>query len=122
MTQLLSPDQFPTPDPTRSLNWSALKDFLAIAECGSLSEAARRLGVSQPTLTRRMAALESSLQAELFRRSPRGLELTEAGEAMLEPVRRMEEGAHAVELAVSGRDRSLAGLVRITATEGLAVE
>ena len=109
-------------DPARSLNWSALKDFLAVAESGSLSEAARRLGVSQPTLTRRMAALEEGLRAELFRRSPRGLELTEAGEAMLSPTRQMEQGAHAVELAVSGRDRSLAGLVRITTTEGLAVE
>ena len=60
-------------DPSSALNWSALKDFLAVAQYGSLSEAARRLGVSQPTLTRRMAALESSLKAELFQRSPRGL-------------------------------------------------
>jgi DNA-binding transcriptional LysR family regulator len=109
-------------DPTRSLKWSFLKDFLTVAECGSLSAAARRLGVSQPTLTRRMAALEESLHAEIFRRSPRGLELTEAGEAMLEPARQMEQGAQAVELAVSGRDLTLAGLVRITATDGLAVE
>lgn len=109
-------------DVTRSLNWSMLKDFLAVAEAGSLSAAARRLGVSQPTLTRRMAALEESLHAEIFRRSPRGLELTEAGEAMLGPARQMQQGAQAVELAVSGRDQTPAGLVRITATEGLAVE
>jgi len=109
-------------DPARNLNWSSLKDFLAVAECGSLSEAARRYGVSQPTLTRRIAALESSLGAELFRRSPRGLELTEAGEAVVEPARQMEREAQALELAVSGRDRALAGTVRITATEGLAVE
>lgn len=109
-------------DPTRSIPWSSLKDFLAVAESGSLSAAGRRLGVSQPTLTRRMAALEESLHAELFRRSPQGLELTEAGEAMLEPVRQMAQGAQAVELAVSGRDLTPAGLVRITATEGLAVE
>ena len=108
-------------DPTRSLNWSTMKDFLAVAECGSLSEAARRLGVSQPTLTRRMAALEDSLRAELFRRSPRGLILTEAGEALLAPARQMQEGAQAAELAVTGRDLTLEGLVRITATEGLAV-
>lgn len=108
-------------DVTRSLNWSSMKDFLAVAECGSLSEAARRLGVSQPTLTRRMAALENSLRAEIFRRSPRGLVLTEAGEALLEPARQMQAGAQAAELAVSGRDLTLEGLVRITATEGLAV-
>lgn len=98
-----------------------MKDFLAVAECGSLSEAARRLGVSQPTLTRRMAALEDSLRAEIFRRSPRGLVLTDAGEALLEPARQMQAGAEAAELAVSGRDLTLEGLVRITATEGLAV-
>jgi DNA-binding transcriptional LysR family regulator len=69
-----------------------------------------------------MTALEESLRAELFRRNPRGLELTEAGEALLGPARQMREAAHAAELAVSGRDLSLAGSVRITATEGLATE
>jgi DNA-binding transcriptional LysR family regulator len=112
----------PDLDAGRSLNWSFLKDFLAVGASGSLSQAARRLGVSQPTLTRRMAALEEALHAELFRRSPRGLELTEAGEALLPPAREMEEAAKAAELAVSGRDLSLSGLVRITATEGLALE
>ena len=107
---------------SESPNWSALKDFLAIAEVGSLSGAARQLGVSQPTLTRRVAGLEESLGAELFRRSPRGLELTEAGEAILPHAQRMAEGAGELELAVSGRDRALAGLVRITATEGVALE
>lgn len=112
----------PTPHPGRSLSWSALRDFLTVAESGSLSEAARRLGVSQPTLTRRMAALETELEAELFRRSSQGLELTEAGEAVLAPARRMDQEAQALELAVTGSDRALAGTVRITATEGLAVE
>ena len=109
-------------DPIRSLNWSSLKDFLVVARDGSLSAAARDLGVSQPTLSRRIAALEESLRVELFRRTPQGLELTEAGEALIEPARQMERGAQAVELAVTGRDVALAGLVRITATDGLAVE
>ncbi len=108
--------------PSRSLNWSVLKDFLAVAESGSLSAAARQIGVSQPTLTRRMAALEDSLQAELFRRSPRGLDLTEAGEAVMGPARKMERDAQELELAVTGRDQALVGNVRITATEGLAAE
>src|SRR5262245_28098759 len=104
------------------LEWTALRDFLAVAEGGSLSAAARRLGVSQPTLTRRMAALEERLGAELFLRTPRGLELTEAGEAILEPARHMEQEARNAEVAVTGRDRALAGPVRITATEGLAID
>jgi DNA-binding transcriptional LysR family regulator len=69
-----------------------------------------------------MAALEQRLGAELFLRTPRGLELTEAGEAILEPARHMEEEARAAELAVTGRDGALAGPVRITATEGLAID
>lgn len=109
-------------DPARLLNWSTLNDFLTVAECGTLSAAARRLGVSQPTLTRRMAALEDSLGVELFRRSPRGLRLTGTGEALLGPARQMEAGAQAVELVARGRDRGLSGLVRLTATEGLAVD
>ena len=68
-----------------------------------------------------MAALEERFQAELFTRSPRGLELTEAGESILEPARQMEQEVQALELAITGRDRALAGTVRITATEGIAV-
>jgi DNA-binding transcriptional LysR family regulator len=114
----------PQPDVSASsppLDWTALRDFLAVAETGSLSRAARRLGVSQPTLTRRMAALEERLRTELFRRTPRGVELSEAGESILPAARQMEQEAHSALLAISGRDTALAGLVRITATEGLGV-
>jgi len=107
---------------SRPLDWTSLRDFLAVAESGSLSQAARVIGVSQPTLTRRMAALEDRLQAELFRRNPRGLELTEVGEAMLEPARQMQQDAQDLEVAVTGRDQALAGAVHITATEGVAIE
>ncbi|WP_367187566.1 LysR family transcriptional regulator, partial [Phenylobacterium sp.] len=117
-----SPPPSPPPPIRNGLDWSSVRDFLAVAEAGSLSGAARRLGVSQPTLSRRIAALEESLHLELFRRSPTGLELTEAGEALLEPARQMERGAQAVEVTASGRDLELAGPVRITTTDGLAVE
>jgi DNA-binding transcriptional LysR family regulator len=103
------------------LDWTSLRDFLAVAETGSLSRAARRLGVSQPTLTRRMAALEERFRTELFRRTARGVELTEAGESLLEPARQMDQEAHAAEIAVSGRDTALAGAVRVTATENLGI-
>ncbi len=107
--------------PGEPLDWTSLRDFLAVAELGSFSRAARRLGVSQPTLTRRIAALEARFRTELFRRSSRGVQLTEAGESMLQPARQMQEEAAAVEIAVSGRDAALAGAVRVTATEGLGV-
>ncbi|HEY8153979.1 MAG TPA: LysR family transcriptional regulator [Myxococcota bacterium] len=112
----------PRPDAAEApLDWTALRDFLAVAETGSLSRAARRLGTSQPTLTRRMAALEERLRTELFRRTPRGVELTEAGESIVPAARQMEQEAHAVEIAISGRDAALAGVVRVTATEGLGI-
>jgi DNA-binding transcriptional LysR family regulator len=107
--------------PGSPLDWTSLRDFLAVAEAGSLSGAAQRLAVSQPTLTRRMAALEQRLRAELFRRTPRGVELTEAGESILQPARQMQQEAQALELAVSGRDAALAGPVRVTATEGIGI-
>jgi DNA-binding transcriptional LysR family regulator len=103
------------------LDWGALRDFAVVAEEGSLSAAARRLGVSQATLTRRMAALEAFLGSEMLRRTSRGVELTEAGEAVLAPVRRMREGAEVVALTATGRDAALRGPVRISATEGIAV-
>ncbi len=102
------------------LDWSWLRDFGVVAEAGSLSEAARLLGVSQPTLTRRMAALEEHLGTDVLRRGPRGIELTEAGEAILLPIQRMRDDASVVDVTATGRDASLAGIVRISATEGLA--
>ncbi len=102
------------------LDWSWLRDFGVVAELGSLSEAARALGVSQPTLTRRMAALEEQLGAEVLRRGPRGIELTETGEAILAPIRRMRDEASAVGVAATGRDAALEGTVRVSATEGFA--
>lgn len=102
------------------LDWGWLRDFAVVAEVGSLSEAARRLGVSQPTLTRRMAALEEQLGAEVLRRGPRGIELTETGEAILQPILRMRDEAGYVDVTATGRDAALSGGVRLSATEGLA--
>jgi len=102
------------------LDWGWLRDFGVVAEEGSLSEAARRLGVSQSTLTRRMAALEDELGSEVLRRGPRGIQLTETGEAILEPIRRMSGEVRQVDLVATGRDATLSGSVRISTTEGLA--
>ncbi len=104
-----------------SLDWRWLRDFAVVAEHGSLSAAARALGLSQATLTRRMAALESHLGSEVLRRTSRGVELSEVGESLLEPVRQMREQVEAVEISATGRDAQLRGPVRISVTEGLAV-
>ena len=104
------------------MDWSTIRDFLAVAETGSLSGAARRLHVSQPTLSRRIADLEDSLDAILFLRTPRGLLLTETGEGILKDAREMENFALAVERqADAGRD-ALEGTLRVSATECLGVK
>ncbi len=98
------------------LDWALLQAFLAVAEAGSLSAAARRLGVSQPTLGRRVQAAERALGVTLFRRVPRGLEPTEAGAALIPAARTMAEAAQALRLSAAGREAGLAGPVRITAS------
>jgi DNA-binding transcriptional LysR family regulator len=102
------------------IDWGWLRDFAVVAEEGSLSAASRRLGISQPTLTRRMSALEERLGSEVLRRGSRGVELTEVGEAILPAVRRMREEVRDVDRTATGRDAALSGTVRVSATEGIA--
>ena len=99
------------------LDWSLVQAFLSVAETGSLSAAARDLGASQPTLGRQIKALETSLSAELFRRKPRGLELTDTGAALLAPARAMRDAMHQISLTAAGTSVRLEGTVRITASE-----
>lgn len=68
-----------------TLDWSLIRSFLAVAEHGSLSGAARALRASQPTLGRQIRQLEDDLQQVLFHRHPRGLTLTENGNVLLGP-------------------------------------
>ncbi len=108
-------------DKLARLDWSLVQAFLAVAETGSLSAAARALDRSQPTLGRQVRALEEQLGGELFHRQPRGLDLTETGAALLQPARSMREAANAMALAVAGRDEGLEGTVRITASVAVTV-
>lgn len=103
-------------DPQR-MDWNALKAFCAVAEQGSFTRAAKLLGSSQPTLSRQIAALEASVGMALFERLPKGLRPTEAGAAILEPVRRMLGAAQGVSIAATARQEEISGTVRITASE-----
>ena len=102
--------------PLTDLDWSLVQVFLAVAETGSLSAAARRLGLSQPTLGRKVREIEAALGAELFQRHAKGLALTGAGQAMLGPAQEMREAAGRLALVAAGEDRGLSGPVRITAS------
>lgn len=102
-------------------NWDDLRYFLAAARGGSLSAAARALQTNQPTVGRRIDALEQALQVRLFHRHARGLTLTEAGERILQAGEAMDEAALAVGRAVTGEDRGLKGTVRVSAPESLCL-
>lgn len=98
-------------------DWTLARAFLATAETGSLSAAARSLGQTQPTLGRQVAALERALGIALFERVGRGLVLTPMGREVLDHVRAMGEAAGRVSLVASGRSQAIEGPIRITARE-----
>jgi DNA-binding transcriptional LysR family regulator len=98
-------------------DWNRARAFLVTAEEGSLSAAARALGMTQPTLGRQVAALEQELHVTLFERVGRGLKLTAGGLELLEHVRPMGDAAGRVSLAASGQSQSIEGTITITASE-----
>lgn len=104
------------------IDWDDLRSFLAIARGGTLSAAARTLGVRQSTMSRRLEALERTSGARLFEKTPKGFVLTQTGEAILGRVTQIEAEALAVERVITGTDIRLEGLVRLTAVETLASE
>jgi DNA-binding transcriptional LysR family regulator len=101
-------------------DWTRARAFLATAEEGSLSAAARVLKLAQPTLGRQVEALEQELGVVLFERVGRRLVLTPAGLDLLEHVRTMGEAAQRVALLASGQSHSLDGPIRISAGSAVA--
>ncbi|MEM7023851.1 MAG: LysR family transcriptional regulator [Pseudomonadota bacterium] len=102
---------------TVSFDWNQARAFLATAEEGSLSAAARALGLTQPTLGRQVAALEQELGVLLFERVGRTLSLTQSGVELLDHVRTMGEAAGRISLTASGQSQAIEGHVCITATD-----
>lgn len=100
--------------------WSDLRCFLAVARTGTLSAAARELGVAQTTVGRRLEVLEEVLGARLFDRTKGGLRLSGVGAEVLELAHTMERAAAEVERRARGQDQQLEGTVRITTTEAFA--
>ena len=103
------------------MNWDDVRIFLAVARAGQILGAARRLELNHATVSRRVAALEDSLGAKLFRRLTTGSELTSAGEKFLAVAERMEADMIAARAELAGGDEAVSGTVRIGAPDGFGV-
>lgn len=101
----------------RQPDWNHIRAFLATAETGSLSAAARELGLTQPTLSRQVAALEEELGVMLFERIGRSLELTRAGLELLDHTKEMGQAANRVSMVATGQSQAIDGEIRITAAD-----
>lgn len=104
------------------ISWSDAQTFLAIAAGGSISSGAARLGLGQPTVSRRAAQLEARLGCALFTRSKRGVALTEAGARLLPAAEQMARWATEFERLARGAEAHAEGIVRIAAPPGIAVD
>lgn len=102
---------------TNTPDWDLIRAFLAVVDAGSVTAAAEMLAISQPTLSRQLASLESQLGTTLFERVGRGLRLTQAGTNLIAPARQMQVAANALGLAALGQHSDTAGTVRISASE-----
>jgi DNA-binding transcriptional LysR family regulator len=103
-----------------NLDWNQLKAFLETAETGSLSAAARKLGLTQPTLSRQVAAIEQRMGVTLFERVGKAMALTPTGLDLLEHARAMGAAAEALSLAATGRSQAVGGVVSVSASDAVA--
>ncbi len=107
-------------DAAAPFDWNQARAFLATAEAGSLSRAARQLRLTQPTLSRQVAALEAELGVGLFDRLGKSLVLTPAGRDLLNHFRDMGAAAGRVALAAAGHSQAVAGRVSLTCSDVFA--
>ncbi len=112
MPARLSPGPFPS--------WDDYRFFLATSGAGSFTKAARNLGVTQPTLSRRIEHLEQQLGVRLFVRMNAGVALTPEGKSILPATREIENRILDIQRNMLGSDERLNGTVRISVTDGLA--
>jgi DNA-binding transcriptional LysR family regulator len=105
----------------RQLEWSDVRIFLAIARCGTLGAAARQVGQTQPTMGRRLRALEAAVGNALFQRTRDGFVLTDEGTTVLAHAERMEEEALGFTRALAGTQAQLTGLLRVSSSDWFGI-
>lgn len=99
------------------LEWSDLRIFLAVAREGTLGKAARKLGQTQPTMGRRLRALEQAVGQTLFQRTSDGFVLTDEGAAVLGHAERIEEEVLGFQRQLAGREQQLEGSLRLSSSD-----
>ena len=99
------------------MDWSDLRVLLAVAREGSLGAAARALGQTQPTMGRRLKALEQQIGHVLFQRTQHGFIPTDEGQTLLAHAERMEIEALAAMRELSGAETRLSGLLRVSCSD-----
>jgi DNA-binding transcriptional LysR family regulator len=103
------------------MDWDDVRIFLAIARTGSLGAAAKHAGQTQPTMGRRLRALETAVGQMLFQRTADGFILTDEGSAVLVHAERMEEDALAFERSLAGKEQHLTGVLRVSSSDWFGV-
>jgi len=101
------------------MDWDRIRVFHAVAQAGSFTRAAERLGLSQSAISRQIGALEEDLATSLFHRHARGLVLTEQGEILLQTANEVAKRMASVQTALGDSRDTAAGLLRVNATIGL---
>lgn len=99
-----------------NLDWEKLRLFELVAEAGSFTEAARRLRMSQPALSRQIGALEASMGAKLLHRHARGVAMTHEGEQLRAATRDMQERLESAREAIDASRDHPSGEIRLTTT------
>lgn len=105
-----------------SIQWDHWRSFIAVADEGSLSAAARVLALTQPTVSRHIDLLEDTVGESLFLRSPQGMGLTDLGRQLLPEARAMAASAAALERTASAPGDAPEGIVRLSASEVVGAE
>lgn len=103
-----------------SFDWNQVRAFLATAEAGSFSGAARTVSSTQPTISRQVAALEEALGVTLFERNARTMVLTQVGRELLDHVHAMSDAAALISMTALSHSQTLTGEVTVTATDLLS--
>jgi DNA-binding transcriptional LysR family regulator len=101
----------------KNLDWSLIQSFISVAETGSLTQGAKQLGKSQPTMGRNISNIEAMLDTQLFNRERHGLSLTDKGEELLKIAIEMRSSAAKLLLNVAGGSNEMSGTVRVTASQ-----